>query len=322
MNNKSLIIIFWLLLLSPSISFAQEGYYRLGQEKLEFRLTVENVEEAKEKADWEELTDRENKRFFVSKEVGISSDDIDGVFVQKTGFDDTFEILIFFKKESWNKIHDITSHNIKKRLGIVRRGKLLMAPEIFEALDTKASIVGNISASEVEWFVKGFTRMEELSEEKAIREKEENKRFRDELVKKIANNPDDIVLQIRLASEYFFGNPKDYRKAADLYENIIKKDPSRADISSFLAECYASFNEYEKAIKVLEQVITINPTEEFIARIQLADVYKRWGQADSALNELEKSLKILNSSSKENKEQWLEALKNMIEEIKKESNKP
>jgi tetratricopeptide (TPR) repeat protein len=219
-----------------------------------------------------------------------------------------------------DKVRDITSRNIKKRLGIVKRGKLLMAPEIFEALDTKASIVGNIYASTAKWFVEGFTSAEEPSEQRANREKE-SERFRDELVKKLEKNPEDIDTQISVANEYFFGNPKDYRKAAALYEKIIEKNPSRTDIASFLAECYTSLEEYDKAIKALERVIAINPSEELTTRLQLADIYNQWGQTDNALNELEKSLKILNSSSKEDKEQWIEAVQNMIEKIKKKSNK-
>ena len=318
-NNRTLIIVFCLLLFFPSISVAQEGYYRLGKEQLEFRLAVEDSEDAPEKNEWEELTDLENKRFFVSKKVKIDPADVDGVLVEKLPVDDVaYAIIIYFKKESWNKVRDITNGNIKKRLGIVRRGKLFMAPVLCEAVDTKASIAGpNIDASTVEWFVKGFTREEEPSEEKANREKEREK-FTDELVKKIEKNPDDVDTQKQLADRYIFGNPKDYRKAADLYEKIISKQPSRTDILFDLARCYTSLKEYEKAIKALERIIAISPSEELTTRLQLAKVYERWGQYDSAINELERSLIILNSSSKEDKEKelFIEVIKNNINKLR------
>ncbi|MBI5676268.1 MAG: tetratricopeptide repeat protein [Nitrospirae bacterium] len=316
-KNRALIIVFCLLLFFPSIVVAQEGYYRLGKEQLEFRLAMEDSEEATEKNEWEELTDLENKRFFVSKKVEIDTADVDGVLVEKSSFDDVgYEIIIYFKKESWNKVRDITNRNIKKHLGIVRRGKLFMAPVLFDAFDTKASIVGNINASTLEWFVKGFTLEEEPSEEKANREKEHEK-FTDELVKKIEKNPDDIDTQMHLASIYMFGNPKDYSKAAVLYEKIISKQPSRTDILFLLARCYTSLKEYEKAIKALERIIAINPSDELTTRSQLADVYESLKQYDSATNELERMLKILNSYSGEDKDLWINYVKNKIKKLKR-----
>lgn len=79
MKNISLIIVFCLLLLLPSICVAQEGYYRVDKEQLDFRLAVEDIAEAKGKDDWDELSDLKNKRFFVFKKVGVASADIDGV---------------------------------------------------------------------------------------------------------------------------------------------------------------------------------------------------------------------------------------------------
>ena len=170
-SNKFLIfIIFCLLTFFPAISAAQEGYYRLGKEKLEFRLTVVNIEETKGKNDWEELTNLENKRFFVSKKVEIDSDEVDGVLVEKKMHADyeIWHILIYFKKESWNKVRDITNRNIGRRLGLVKRGKLFIVPVIFEALDTQVDIAGTIDTSIVEWFVAGFTRAERHPRRKQI----------------------------------------------------------------------------------------------------------------------------------------------------------
>ena len=172
-NKFFIFIVFCLLTFLPAISAAQEGYYHLGKEKLEFRLAVVNIKEAKGKNNWEKLTNLENKRFFVSRKVEIDSDDVDGVFVEKkmhAGYE-IWHILIYFKKESWNKVRDITNRNIGRRLGVVKRGKLFIVPVIFEALDTQLDIAGTIDSSIVEWFVAGFTRAEEPPEKKADRGK-------------------------------------------------------------------------------------------------------------------------------------------------------
>jgi tetratricopeptide (TPR) repeat protein len=320
-SRRTVIIVFCLFSLIPSISCAQEGYYRIGKEQLEFRLAVKHIAKAKGERDWEDLTDLDNKHFFVSREVALDAGDVNGVFVAKPFDDVTYSITIYFKKEAWDKVHDITSHNIKKHLALVRHGKLFMAPVICEPVDSETDVVGKIDQATVEWFLKGFVRAKEPAEEKERRKKEEEK-SKKELIEKIRKQPDDIDSQTELAGVYMFRTPRDYAKAAALLESVIKQDPQRNDILYLLADCYSSLREYKKAVKVLEQLLTVKPSKELPTRLQLADVYKKWGHYDNAIKELQKGMKILDSSFLPYKELLIKDTRNKMRELQLAASSP
>jgi tetratricopeptide (TPR) repeat protein len=308
-SRLALILVFCLFLLIPSIAVAQEGYYHMGKEQLEFRFAVKRMDKTEDERGWEDLTDLENKHFLVSREAVLDAEDIDGVFVDKPFDDVTYSITIYFKKKAWNKVHNITSRNIKRRLAIVKDGKLIMAPVLREALDGQADIVGNIDQTTVEWFLKGFIRAKEPPEEKARRE-EEAEKSKEELMKKVREHPDDIDSQMGLVNIYMFRKPRDYARAAVLLENFIKIAPKRTDGLSLLATCYEHLGEYEKAVEILGKLQTVKPSEELTTRVQLADVYRKWRHYDSAIKELSKSLKILDSSNRPGKELMIETTRN------------
>lgn len=308
-SRLELKLVFCLFLIIPSIAVAQEGYYHMGKEQLEFRFAVKRMDKTEDERGWEDLTDLENKHFLVSREAVLDAEDIDGVFVDKPFDDVTYSITIYFKKKAWNKVHNITSRNIKRRLAIVKDGKLIMAPMLREALDGQADIVGNIDQTTVEWFLKGFIRAKEPPEEKARRE-EEDEKSKEELMKKVREHPDDIDSQMGLVNIYMFRKPRNYARAAVLLENFIKIAPKRTDGLSLLATCYEHLGEYEKAVEILGKLQTVKPSEELTTRVQLADVYRKWGHYDSAIKELSKSLKMLDSSNRPGKELMIETTRN------------
>jgi len=156
-KRYSFFSVFCLFFIFPSISFSQEGYYLLGKENLEFRLSVDNDKELNEATDWEEMVDIKNNHFFVSKKVELGAADIEGIFIKKSRWGgDNYEITVHFKKESWNKVRDVTTRLIGKRLGLVRHNKLLNAPVVQDAVEREATISGDVSISEIEWFLNGF----------------------------------------------------------------------------------------------------------------------------------------------------------------------
>jgi tetratricopeptide (TPR) repeat protein len=300
----------------PSLLFAQEGYYLLGNESLEFRLAVDGSKALKNPSDWEKMSDIKNNKLFVFKKAEINSADVDGLLIEKSRWEDEYEITIYFKKKSWDKVRKITEQLINKRLGIIRGGRLINAPVVLDALKDSA-VITPMNQSQIKWFVNGLILKEPMTEELKVARRKEHLKNLEEIVNK---QPDDLNLKLGLAREYAYarGEVKDCKKAIALFKEVFEKDKTRTDIYSDIASCYSYLKEYDKAIKYFQNAINTKSENEWIFRLQLAEIYKELNQNDNALKEIERSIEFLKASDLPNKEKNRNI--EMIEDFKKSIN--
>jgi len=297
-----------------SVSFAQEGYYVLGKEDIEFRLIADETKEAELQRDCEEMFDIRGHRFLVLKKAELGSQDVEAIRIRKSPFEprERYQISVSFKKESWVRVRNVTKRLIGRRLGIVKGNRLISAPVVRSAVDKDAVIGGPMSLLEAERFIVGLIRKEEPPE--ADREGE----YTEWLEQWVKRSPDDLDAMSALAGKYMYGEKKDYGKAATLLEEILRKDPEKTEHLLNLGTCYAWLGEYDKAVRNYERAIVARPADEWIARWQLAEVYKNQGQNRRAIRELETSLKLLQASSTpdEHKQRITQTLRVEIENLK------
>lgn len=78
-----------------------------------------------------------------------------------------------------------------------------------------------------------------------------------------------------------------YQKALD-----IKPDYSDSSVYNNLAECYKVKMEYDKAFKLINKAIEINP-EKGLCYITLAEIYLKLGEEDKAFESLERAEKYI-----------------------------
>jgi len=315
MTRKSIVCVFvvsCLLFVFDSLSCAQEGYYVLGEQEIEFRPIVDVRKDAEVQENWEEMLDIRGDRFLVLKKAELGSQDVEAIRVRKSPFEphERYQISVSFKKESWDKVRSITKRLIGRRLGIVRGNRLISAPVVQTAVDKDAVIGGAVRMSDVQWFIAGLDPKEQPPEED--REGEYTK-WLEQWVRK---SPDDLDAMSALAGKYMYGETKDYGKASTLFEEILRKDPQRTEHLLNLGTCYTRLGEYDKAARTYERAIVARPEDEWIARWQLAEAYKGQGETPLAIRELEKGLRLLEASSLPDKEAVIKTFKVEIEDLK------
>lgn len=306
--------VFCLVVIFPSLLLAQEGYYLLGNESLEFRLAVDVSKDLRNPSDWEEMSDIKNNKLFVFKKTELDSADIDGILIEQSRWgDQTYEITIYFKKESWDKVSKVTERLINKRLGIIRGAKLINAPVVLGILK-KSAVMTPMNQSQIKWFVNGLILKEPMSEELKVARKKEQLKSLEEFVNK---HPDDLNAKLGLAREYAYarGEARDCKKAIALLKEVFDKDQTKTEIYSDIASCYYYLKEYDKAIKYLQSAINTKSEYEWAFRLELANIYKEINQIDNALKEIEKSIEFLKTSDLHNEEKNRNI--KIIEEFKK-----
>ena len=289
-----------------SLSFAQEGYYVLGKEDIEFRLIADETKEAELQRDCEEMFDIRDHRFLVLKKAELGSQDVEAIRIRKSPFEppEQYQISVSFK--------NVTKRLIGRRLGIVKGNRLISAPVVRNAVDKDAVIGAPISLLEVQGFIAGLIRKEEPPE--ADREGE----YTEWLEQWVKRSPDDLDAMSALAGKYMYGEKEDYGKAATLFEEILRKDPEKTEHLLNLGTCYVWLGEYHKAVRNYERAIVARPEDEWVARWLLAEVYKKQGQNRRAIRELGRSLKLLQASSTpdEHKQGITQTLRVEIENLK------
>ena len=302
-------------LVVPSVSFGVEGYYSLGKEKLEFRVVVVKAREAGE--DFQGMSNVKGKWFLVSPKRQLDSRDIEGVRVQRSKErQGEYEIVIYFKKESWNKVLGVTRGLIGKRLGIVRGNKLISAPVVREPIDRQAQVAGWLGMMDVKEFVEGLVLTDEPTAEK--REGE----YIEWLEQRVKTSRDDLDARRKLAFQYFHGGTggvrQDYSKALALFRELLQRDPSDGQYGYLIAACYVKLQQYDKAVQTYEKMLVQRPKEEWSIRLGLAETYKARDDTRNALRELGKSLKAIKAlpESKEHKDRLINAVEKQIEELK------
>jgi hypothetical protein len=137
------------------------GYFSLGKEILELRAALESNDKGLHD-DFVLMDLPKGQNLWVSQKPEMSSDDIYGILIEKTTYDQTEEYMItlYFKQESWDKSREVTTKLVKKHLAVIRGGTLLSAPRIMEPLMGSATIMGDFNLDNIERFKKGLIPMD------------------------------------------------------------------------------------------------------------------------------------------------------------------
>lgn len=318
-KNNLVTVLSCVLLVLPSASFAVEGYYSVGKERLEFRVVVVKAREAGD--GWQAMSDVKGKWFLVSPKVQLDSQDIEGVRVQRSkGREGEYEIIIYFKKEAWTKVLGVTKGLIGKRLGIVREDKLISAPVVRGPIDRQAQVAGWLGLIDVKQFVGGFV----LTDEPSAEEREAE--YFGWLQQRVKTSRYDLDARRKLAFGYYYGGIRgvrqDYGKALNLFQELLQKDPTDGQYGYLIAACYVKLRQYDKAVQLYEKMLIERPKEEWNIRLVLAEAYKARGDTRNAVGQLEKSLKVIKAMPESSgyKDRLVEAIEKQLHELKESTN--
>lgn len=264
------------------------GFFALGKEQLEFRAVREAPNE--EKADDSEwLASSRGERLLIEKKALIGSEDIYGIQIKKRTIRDKaqFNIVLHFKSESFDKVSDVTSRFMKKRLGLVRGQSLIAAPIVQEALNRYSIIsLHDFSSADIDTFKKGFLLMDQAALQ------EWNRSTIEWIEKKLQKEPDNTKLMIWLAREYFENDPRGCEKALDIIEKTMSSEPTQAPMAQ---HCYKLLRLYDRAIAFYDKFLCRIQNKEYEVDIRnsLVEIYGLKGELAKMIDEMEKNLQIL-----------------------------
>lgn len=237
-------------------------------------------------AKYDTVTDRSGQTYHISKTRLLDKRDIDIVCVDKTSYkgNDQYSIIVFFKESSWDKVYAATGSVIKKRVALLKSGKLLSAPVMYQALTKVAQIAMLDSAADANWYVQGLIPA-------SYSEDGREKAFIKWLEKRVQNYPNDSESLDNLAGLYS-KTKSDCDKSLAVYERVINLNPSANYFSyyfPFLYSCYQNSKDFERAIKFHKSLIGaqgVEPLTEVYLRIGLASAYESKQDRQMALQEL------------------------------------
>jgi tetratricopeptide (TPR) repeat protein len=178
------------------------------------------------------------------------------------------------------------------------------------AIDSSTGISGKIDTAEVKLFLDGLIKSDQPS--KRDREKAYMAWLEARHSKKINN----LNIDSELANKYLTGT-KDYAKAAQLFEMMIKKDPSKTENYMNLGICYAGLGKYNDAITMYEKAIIVQPQSEWAFRSHIAELYFNKGDKQKAAEELNKSILLLKKSPMPDKDVAIKSLESRLQDMKK-----
>jgi tetratricopeptide (TPR) repeat protein len=313
MQIRWVTIALMLIFSQASFAYAQEGYYVLGKEQLQFKLAAASFEEVKTPKDWEEMFDSDGMRYQVKKIPLIDSSDVEGIAVESFthGSKEEYTLTIYFKKDSWDRIYDSTKGTLGKRIAVIRNNKLFSVPLVHDTIDASTGISGGINSTKLKIFIDGLMPAE--APDRSTRGKE----YLSWLEHRQASNKNDLALASKLANLYLAGGTKDYARAAQLFETILQKDPSRSDNYSNLGVCYDALGKTDKAIEMYTKAISAQPHSEWAFRSYLADLYSRKGDKSKAIEEMNKSIVLLKNGAMPGSEGAIKSLERRLEEMQK-----
>ena len=106
-------------------------------------------------------------------------------------------------------------------------------------------------------------------------------------------NPEDLQCHYLLALIY--STEKNYSKAAEEYEFILKKfvdaNPNSVEVYGYLGQLYYSQKKYDQAIAQFEKIFVLEPKNADVMYL-LGSLYLEVNQTDQAITILQKSLEI------------------------------
>jgi tetratricopeptide (TPR) repeat protein len=265
--------------------------YLIGNVDIRFASAVESDKDKEPLLAYDFITNMKGRPYYISKTTALDSNDIEVLCVEKTSYrgNDQYSINLLFKKESWDKVNDVTRSLVKKKLAFIKEQTVISAPIVQEPLLDYAYVTGDLSRSDIDWFIQGLTPTTLPTNDNR------DKALTEWLESRVQNYPDDSQSLTRLAGRYSEKKEKDCKKTGAIYEKVIRLDPVQyiEPFLELLHSCYVETGNYEKAITFYRSLINeekIEPHVEVFLRMVLADAYANKGNTHKALEELEQAL--------------------------------
>lgn len=133
-----------------------------------------------------------------------------------------------------------------------------------------------------------------------------------DLEEKAKASPQDVGILVELAQAYQREN--NAQKAVETYEKAVSLDPGRDDLKNRLAGSYISVGQYDRAVKILEEVLSKNPDNKE-AHYYYGHALVAKKEYKKALGEFEKYNRLAgeNDPEVENVKRLIETLKPLVE---------
>lgn len=268
--------LFIIILCLKNHSFAGEKYYNNIRSNIEFRaIALENS-----KIPTVELRDTEGNIHRVEKTIMLYSSDVIGISTDEN------QITFLFNPKSWGKVREVSQSLYKRKLAIIKNGIIFFAPTIASTISRSAKLSQSKKVS-IQPLMDGFV---PARKPQSIGSEEDYIQF---LKTWLANHPNDKEVLTDLVFAYIPEN--DYSKCEDAIvylERILEGEPSDYIIGYKLLNCFNKTNNFEKALKVSEDLLP-HLSEDFMKYLLVGAIgqfYYRLGMLEKAIQHTELAL--------------------------------
>jgi hypothetical protein len=260
------------------------GYYSLGSESIEFRFIVEASDEMN--LDVVQMVSPLGEKVLVSKNALVDSNDIYGMSLEKSTYSGSAQYLcrVDFMLESWEKIRASTSKYLKRRIGVVKNGKLYVVAKLIDPIINEAVIsMSDLSAFEL--FKEGLI----LNEEKLDFR---HKNFIGWLEVYVEKHPEDMLMNRKLMQKYYESKPRLCDKILTQFEKMNR--PDYAEIL-YSQACYSNMNQYDRGLKKYTNLLTNDANREIGMELRnaMVEMYGRKGDMEQMIAEAEGILALM-----------------------------
>lgn len=317
---------------------AFEGFYTLGDQNIEFRL-AKKIDGFSSNKDWQIKKDIKGNKFFISDEICINKADVEGILVEKLTEEEKsatfifngktekvmnyyegnpYRVIIYFKKDSWKKIRELTDRSIFCNMAIIKEGKILWCAAIMDKFD-KEAYLSMVDKKTMNLLLKGL----KIDNKPSLAQREMD--YKNWLIDNIKSDISYASDLNSIATKY--SKAKNYQEAITIFELILSYYPLLIEDYFQLGDCYFKQKDYDKAIEVFEKGISQKSDLQFevILQMYIGDCYTNKEQYLQALDKYMFCLeKVKTSEEFPNKEALIKTLekriKSMEEEIKLPTN--
>lgn len=269
-------------------------YYRVGHANIRFAQAVENAKNFEPPLIYDSITDIKGRTYFISKTTLLDGKDIELLSVEKSSYKgkDQYIIGLFFRKEAWDKVHNVTENLIKRNLAFIKDLSVISAPVVHEAVTASVNIGSDFNKEDIDRLIQGLIPTDWPSYDNW------EASYTEWLERRFQKYPNESPTL--LAWRYFEKRVTDCKKTIGVYEKIIQNDPSQSvdPFLQLLNKCYVETANYDKALRFYNTIVEnkrLKPYEEVYIRMALSDVYDRNNDSQKALQELQAALGAANS---------------------------
>ncbi len=258
---------------------AQEGFYGLGQQRVELRRIAAAGEQVADPDNWQQLPDLgQRQRVWVSKQVELGPEDILGIEISQhpqPTRNRPYLMTVQIKRTAWDRLESLNDALREQRIVVVRHHAVIPAG-------------APLSKTEVEQLIDGLV-PGQAPDQGAVATA-----YRQWLAQWVEDHPDDGVALWRLVEAYrTSGHVSDCETIPQLLERIAPAAELIPGAIGSIADCYANAAAYPRAIDLYRQAIETGGDDEAGLRIRLADVYWATGDQPQAVDQLEQAQTLL-----------------------------